>query len=232
MAEDHPTTTFLMVGAREVLATDAVYFEQQVIAIEEAVSENAGLAFDLAKTLIESTCKTIQKDRGHTCDDGWELPRLLKETLSILPLVPDRVDGVAASLRKTVGGFQTVIQGIAELRNTHGFASHGKDAYAKQLDRAQAELAARAADVIVNFLFRSHRLHPMNGSTRRLFYRELEDFNNWIDEQNELVRIFAMGYKPSEVLYNVDVEAYRDFLVQYEGGSEAAAAKDEGEEPK
>ena len=226
MVEAQATTTFVMAGAREVLATDAVYLEQQVIAIEKAVGENPGLSFDLAKTLIESACKTILNDRGHECDSTWDLPRLLRETLGKLQLVPDGLDDasdVAASLRKTIGGLQTAIQGICELRNTQGFASHGKDAYTEQLDVVQAQLVARAADVIVNFLFRAHRHYPVDGPTRRLVYRDLPEFNEWIDEQNGVVRIFTLEYKPSEVLFGIDQQAYRDLLTDYE-------AKDETED--
>jgi hypothetical protein len=225
MAETQVITGFIMAGAREVLATDAVYFEQQIIAIEKAVGENPGLSFDLAKTLIESACKTILKDRGQPCDSAWDLPRLLKETLGKLQIVPEGLEGVkdvAVSLKKTIGGLQTTIQGICELRNTQGFASHGKDAYTLQLDIIQAQLAARAADVIVNFLFRAHRHYPIDGPARRLVYRELADFNEWIDEENEIVRIFTLEYKPSEVLFGIDQEAYRDLLNDYE-------AKDENE---
>lgn len=226
MVEANVTPSFVMAGAREVLATDAVYFEQQVIAIEKAVGENPGLSFDLAKTLIESACKTILKDRGHECDNAWDLPRLLKETVRKLQVVPEGLDGaadVAASLKKTIGGLQTAIQGICELRNTQGFASHGKDAYTEQLDVVQAQLAARAADAIVNFLFRAHRHYPVDGPSRRLVYRELTDFNEWIDEQNQIIRIFTLEYKPSEVLFGIDQEAYRDLLTDYE-------AKDETED--
>ena len=223
MAETQVSTTFVMVGAREVLATDAVFFEQQVIAIEKAVGENPGLAFDLAKTLVESACKTILKDRGYGCDNAWDLPRILKGTLGKLQLVPDGLedaDGVAASLKKTIGGLQTTIQGICELRNTQGFASHGKDAYTEQLDIVQAQLVARAADVIVNFLFRAHRHYPTDGPSRRLVYREMTEFNEWIDEQNEIVRIYTFEYKPSEVLFGIDQEAYRAFLNDFRAEDE------------
>lgn len=209
---------FVMHGAREVLAAEAAHFERQIVALERAVIENPGLAFDLAKTLVESACKTIMRDRGHQCDDGWELPRLLRETLAKLRLVPDGYENevsVIESLRKTVGGLQTTIQGLCELRNTQGFASHGRDAYSAQLDIVQAQLAARAADVVVNFLFRTHHYYPSASSARRLVYREHAEFNDWIDEQNVPVSIFLLEYRPSEVLFNVDLEAYRDLLVNY-----------------
>lgn len=218
MQNHRDTPKFVMVGAREVLSTGAVYFEKQVVAIENAVCENPGLAFDLAKTLIESACKTIMKDRGHVCESTWDLPRLLKEAIGRVQLVPTDLDGaleVESSLRKTIGGMQTAIQGICELRNTQGFASHGKDAYTEQLDLVQAQFAARAADVIVHFLFSAHRNYPFDGAVNRLVYADLLDFNDWIDEQNQMVSIFDLCYKPSEVLYGVDNQAYRDLFTNY-----------------
>jgi len=218
MPDGPSTTEFVLHGAREVLTAEAVHFEQQILALEEAVVDNAGLAFDLAKTLVESACKTILKDRGHTYGSNWELPKLLKETLNKLRLVPEGYENdaeVSESLRRTVGGLQTTIQGLCELRNTQGFASHGKDAYSTQLDIVQARLAARAADAVVNFLFRAHHSYSSTGLSRRLVYRELNEFNEWIDEQNPPTRIFSLEYRPSEVLFNVDHAAYRDLLVSY-----------------
>jgi hypothetical protein len=219
MAETQVIAVFQMVGAREVLATEMVRFEQQIVAIEGAVIENPDLCFDLAKTLIETACKTVLRDRGYECDNAWDLPRLLKETLGKLQLVPDEIKGaddVKESLKKTIGGLQTTIQGLCELRNTQGFASHGKDAYSKQLEVVQAQLAARPADVIVNFLFRAHRHYPMDESTRRLVYREMIEFNEWIDDQNDTISIFDLQYKSSETLFYVDLEAYRGLLKDYE----------------
>src|SRR5882724_2053311 len=143
---------FVMHGAREVLAAGAVHIERQIAALESAIGENPGLAFDLAKTLIESACKTILRERGQSLSDNLELPRLLRETLGKLQLVPDAHVGkpeLAGSLRKTVGGLQTVIQGVCELRNSEGFASHGRDAQAEQLEATQAQLVARSADTVV-----------------------------------------------------------------------------------
>jgi hypothetical protein len=40
-----------------------LHIEEQVAAIELAVVEKPGLAFDLAKTLIESVCRTILAER-------------------------------------------------------------------------------------------------------------------------------------------------------------------------
>lgn len=219
MAEAQTAPSFVMHGAREVLDADAVHIGQQIVALEAAVDSNPGLAFDLAKTLLESACKTVLADRGFEFDGGWDLPKLLKETLNHLQLVPDGIDAerdVSERLRKTVGGLQTVIQGICELRNTHGFASHGKDAAFQQLETVQALLVARSADSIVNFLFRVHRGYPAGGSGQGLEYDDQTDFNEYVDEAHEVVRIFDLELRPSEVLYRVDEKAYRNYLSEYQ----------------
>jgi hypothetical protein len=216
---DAATAPFLMHGAREVLGESAVHIEQQIVALEEAVGTNSGLVFDLARTLLESACKMVLTDRACEYEDGWDLPKLLKETVSRLRLVPDGLDGAPgaeASLRKTVGGLQTVIQGICELRNTHGFASHGKDASFQQLEAVQALLVARAADAIVSFLFRVHRGYPATAPSKRLTYLDHADFNEHVDEANQPVRIFDLSYRPSEVLFQVDAQAYGEYLAGFE----------------
>ncbi len=98
------TTLFVMHGAREVLAFGAIHLEQQIVALEGAAASNPGLAFDLAKTLIESACKTVLSERACAYDGGWDLPRLLKETLENLQLVPAQLV-VSKGCPKACGGW-------------------------------------------------------------------------------------------------------------------------------
>ena len=46
------------------MAGGLAHIEEHVEGIERAVVENPGLAFDLAKTLIESTCRTVLEERS------------------------------------------------------------------------------------------------------------------------------------------------------------------------
>jgi hypothetical protein len=212
------TFEFKMLGAREVLTAGAQHLERQIIALEGAVRENPGLAFDLARSLVETSCKTILKDRDHDTLDDADLPRLLKETLKKMRLAPDDCDdntNVNDKLRKMTGGLLTVIDGICWLRTNQGFASHGRDAYATQLESVQAQLAARSADAIVNFLFKVHKGDSFNGCSARIAYSDNSQFNSYIDENNEIVRIFGLEFSPSEVLYHTDFQAYRDNLIEH-----------------
>lgn len=217
MATDRiDSSAYKMVGSREVMTVTGVRIEQQVIAIESALGSNPSLVFDLSKTLIESSCKTILNDRAHAVDENWDLPRLLKEASNKLKLSPDSGSPNTESLRKLLGGLQTTIQGICEMRNSEGFASHGKDGYVQQSENLHAHFVARAADLIVFFLFSVHRRFPASAATRRLIYEELTDFNEWLDEQQDELLVFTRRMKPSEVLFRMDPNEYRQQLTDYE----------------
>jgi hypothetical protein len=119
---------FAMHGARAAIADGLLHIEKQVDAIEKAVDENTGLAFDLAKTLIESTCRTILADRKIEISNDDDLPKLFKLVRNNLPFLPVTASGEAAvrkSLAQTLGGLSAAVQGVCELRNACGFASHG-----------------------------------------------------------------------------------------------------------
>jgi len=222
--------TFSLHGVREVMPSEAVHLERIVSALEQALIENHGLAFDLSKSLIETACKTIIKDRGHEHSANADLPQLIRSAMDLVCIIPDEVDDSSEakkSLRKTVNGIMTSIQGICELRRLFGEASHGRDAYFSQLESDHAFMVARSADVIVNYLFRMHKSIPLRLRNTRLFYGKNNDLNEWIDEQNEVVKIFSFEYKPSEVLFNIDHEAYRNLLIEFESDGSLEENHDE-----
>jgi hypothetical protein len=223
---------FAMHGAREILAltAGAVHIEQQTRALEDAVARNPGLAFDLAKALIESVCKTILRDRGQAVSDEDDLPKLFGNTLGQLRVLPEAHTGdreTGRSIRKTTGALYAVVQGICELRNKQGFASHGKVAETQPLETVQAELVARSADAVVSFLFKAHRSYAVPAARpKRVEYADNEGFNAFVDESHEPINIFTLSYRPSEVLYSVDYQAYVESLNSYlsEQADEASAA--------
>ena len=77
-------------------------------------------------------------------------------------------------------------------------------------------LVAQAADSIIGFLYRVHRQDQMRPKQTMLEYQHNPEFNEWLDEQCGPVQILALPpYRPSDVLFNVDQEAYRDILAEY-----------------
>lgn len=232
MPDDLLATNFLMHGARMAMAGGLSHIEEQIKGIERAVVENPGLAFDLSKTVIESACRTILSERKISFEPADDLPKLFRIVVQYLPLLPAMASGEAdarRSLSQTLNGLHTALQGVCELRNSYGFASHGTDGSRPFMESVQALLAAQAADAIVGFLFRAHRQQRAKHAALQL--TDNIAFNAYIDETNDLVRIFDLEYRPSEVLFSVDQEAYRDLLSGF-GDEEAVATSEVRKSPQ
>lgn len=231
---------FRMVGVRAAILDGPIAepIEQQIDALEDALNDVPDLAFDLSKTLVESVCKTVLADRGQTVDPHWSMLKLLKETMGHLALLPPghpNPQQGRESVKKTVRGLTETIQGLSELRNRHGMASHGHDAYAVRLGLLQATLAAQAADTVVTFLYRIHRDALTQKLGARVHYENHADFNEMFDANNELIRLGELELIPSRVLFLCDPEAYRtalqEFITERDGsvyGEESATPSDEG----
>lgn len=221
---------FVMHSARAAVAGGLTHIEEQVKALEGAVVVNTGLAFDLAKTLVESACKTIITERGLACDKNDELGKVFKTATQSVPFLPSTMAADAnarKSLSQTLAGLNTALQGVCELRNAFGFASHGSDGPRPAMDGIHAILAAQTADAIVGFLYRVHCTDRSRPIVPRLEFDDNPEFNEWIDQENDPVRIFSLpAYRPSEVLFSVDQEAYRDLLDEHKAG-EAGDDNDE-----
>ena len=215
---------FVMSGARAAVSSGLLHIDEQVKALEVAVVENTGLAFDLARTLIESACKTILTERGSTFDNDDNLPKLFRAATLTVPFLPIALaadSSARRSLQQTLNGLKTAVQGVCELRNSFGFASHGSDTSRPVMEGVQALLVAQAADAIIGFLYRVHSQDLSRPRSVPLEYDDHSDFNEWLDDQCDPVQILSLpSYRPSDVLFNVDQEAYRDLLTEYE--SEAA----------
>jgi Abortive infection C-terminus len=217
------TSAFVMHGARDAIAGGLTHVEQQVKSIELAVIENPGLAFDLAKTLVESVCRVVLSERSIPFGEDDDLPKLFKTAAKGLPFLPPTASGEAEarqSLARTLSGLSTAIQGICELRNKCGFASHGSDKARPALESAQALLAAEAADTIVGFLHRVHRQDRTPQASPRALYDDNPEFNDSVDESHGTIRIYEAEFRPSEVLFQMEPESYRVYLAEFGGEAE------------
>lgn len=104
------------------------------------------MAFDLAKSLVESVCKTILGDRGQTEIGNPDLPDLLNRTINCIPLIPNKpTDGESKTekaVRNAVSGLNRIVNALAELRNEAGTIGHGRDLLDDSLDSIHAQLTA------------------------------------------------------------------------------------------
>ena len=225
------TVPFVMHGARDAIAGGLTHVEHQVKSIEQAVAENPGLAFDLAKTLIESVCRTVLGERNIACCEDDDLPKLFRTASQSLPFLPPETSGEAEirrSLTQTLSGLHTAIQGICELRNQCGFASHGSGAPRPTMESVQAMMAAQAADTIVGFLYRVHRQDRTAHQSPTTRYDDSPEFNEFVDEAHESIRIYDVTFRPSEVLFQMEPESYRVYFTEFSAKPEDGDASTVG----
>lgn len=219
------SAAFVMHGARAAIVGGLNHIDQQVRSLEQAVGENPGLASDLAKTLIESVCRAVLRERAIPCSEIDDLPKLFKTATSNLPFLPPEVSReaeVRQSLTQTLSGLHTAVQGICELRNQCGFASHGSGIPRPAMESVQALLAAQAADAIVGFLCRVHRQDRAPPPSLRTLYEGNAAFNDTVDETYGTIRIFEVEFRASEVLYQMEPESYRVYLAEFNAEAENA----------
>ena len=228
-----------MVGARSAILDGPIVepIEQLIDAIENAMESVPDFAFDLSKTLVESVCKTVLADIGQPANPRWDGPKLLRETTNHLSLLPRNHSNPAKtrdSVNKTIHGMLQTIQGLCELRNNFGMASHGRDVFAARLDLRQAMLAAQAADTIVAFLYRTHREARSHSPGERVHYEDHADFNDAFDRAHELIQLGELELLPSRVLFDVDLEAYKaalyEFIAERDGGNNNGQVAQEEEQ--
>ncbi len=80
-------------------------------------------------------------------------------------------------------------------------------------------------------MHRVHRQDAVRDTSSKFVYEDNLDFNDYVDFANEPIQIFHLEYKASEVLFNVDLEAYKDLLANYSGDDidQANQSADSGE---
>src|SRR5207237_4400727 len=118
-----------------------------------------------------------------------------------------------------------------ELLNTHGVASHRKEESRPKMVSIQALLSAQTTDAIVGFFHQLHLQDRAQADGTKLAYRDNAEFNEYVDEANEPVRIFDLKYQPSDVLFNVDLEAYRTLLNEFDVQDSDSQSSPQGDVP-
>jgi hypothetical protein len=216
-------SSFTLHGTREILEnTDTIpVIEELVENLESAVESGSPIAFELAKSLIDSICKTVLIDRGIEINRNWDTPQLFRETLNNLSFTPENHpntrqfrDRMTTALR----GLQQTVIGLCELRNQEGLIAHGADGYQDIEFPFQTKFAARASDAILPFVFSAHKQLPSDLHSRRIHYEDYEAFNEYLDDTYGTIQLEGQEFLPSWTIYTADKDhrTYRELLLEYE----------------
>ncbi len=118
------------------------------------IPSSPAAAITAARSLIETTCKTILSEQNVSDKSAGNLGTLYKLTRQTLGLDPKQ--GATQNVHQITSGLTQVIDGLAGLSNKAG-DRHGLESGAKILDVSYASLAVHAAGTVALFLARVHK---------------------------------------------------------------------------
>lgn len=121
---------------------NTAYVNSKINTMTDAIHKDTDLAIGTAKELLETTCKSILKQKGVSVEPDWTLTQLIKTTTNNLDFTPKEAaepDKADKAIRQILGGISSIVHGVAELRNSYG-TGHGKDADFKGLEIKYAKL--------------------------------------------------------------------------------------------
>lgn len=120
-------------------------------ALERRANDAEG-AITAARTLLESVCKHVLDSAGEPYGETADLPKLYALTAKQLNLSPSQ--HTEQLFKQTLGGCQTVVEGLGAMRNRHSDA-HGKGAGGTKPAPRHAELAVNLAGAMATFLLQT-----------------------------------------------------------------------------
>ena len=197
----------------------SISLKAAVSVIEQTVHTDPGVAFTHCRGLLETVCISILTDRGIDIQTHPKPNYLMKKVTKELELAPITLDdehaesGVSEILR----GLNSLVNGVVLLRKGQGTGPHGRDALAEALPPEYAILTARAVDMAVGFLYRIHQKQLSHDPAKRLRLGSHPNFDEYIDQAYLDILIEDAPILASIALYNQDIQAYRQSLVEFLG---------------
>jgi len=216
MADD--AYTFRLTACRELMNRHpgSLRIERQVSAIEASFPNDPGTMVVFCRSIIETTCRTILTDRSIEIEADPKFSTLIARTREVLGLEKPRPQDADELVRKNLGlvtgGIGQIVEGLGNLRNSHGSFAHGADAYAPMFDVEYAEVLARAADAVVGFLFKSHLAQSSENPHQRISFGSYPEFDELVDTSVEEIKVLEAPIRPSEALYHCEPKIYDNEL--------------------
>lgn len=150
---------------KEAFSTD--YMVMQIDLLMKMRDENPTVAIGKSKELMECCCKTILEKQGGEIQAGWDVPRLVKETMSLLRLNVSDLEHSPENtvVKKILGSLSGLATGIAEYRNKWG-DGHGRSASFEPLFKRHAKLAVGSSITFVEYLWETYEWRRSQGQLK------------------------------------------------------------------
>lgn len=179
--------------------------------IEAHFQSDFSLSLENSKSLLETICKEICKSKGVVLGSKPTINSVLK-TAFIAIGYPN-----TSHVTQISTGLATIGQQIGDLRNEIGTTAHGKSLDEikernSKVDELTKEFLIDSTEIVASFLIRtfeneSPRLKS-GFAEKRIEYSKNEDFNEYLDDTFGEFTTGGYSYTASEILFNVDYQAY------------------------
>lgn len=184
--------------------------------IEAHVESDFGHCLENAKALLEAIGKEICEQKGRSLSETSTINGVLKNAFSVLGYSNVSLVNQISSALATIG------QQIGELRNDIGPTAHGKPIAEMEARNEKVDLLTREFLVDTTVSISCLLIRAFEAESPRLLapslleeldYQEAEDFNEYWDEVFGEFEMGTYSYSASEILYQVDKQAY---VTEYE----------------
>ena len=179
--------------------------------IETHIEIDFSHSLENAKALLESVGKQICIDNGVELGATPSVNAVLKKAFTSMGFANSDLVNQVSSALATIG------QQVGELRNDIGLTSHGKSLEEikernNKVDILTREFLIDTVELVSVFLIRNFETKNKRASAElledTLDYWEAEEFNESWDESYGEFEMGDYSYPASEILFNVDKQAY------------------------
>lgn len=191
---------------------DFLYYLKVIQKVEDNLSKNPDISIEACKSLVEGICKTIIFDSTPWITkeekkriNNQDFVQTFKDAINKLSWITD-VEW------DFVNCFKNIMTQLWRIRNGRGDISHWK-ATPKESSSSPdfAFLIRNMTDDICYYI-----LWLYFNQTEEVTYEDNEEFNNYLDENNE--EVFSQPY--SYALFTLDVDRYESELDFYNANKE------------
>lgn len=186
--------------------------------IEAYLKTDFTISIENSKSLLESIAKEICSNQGQTYESDDSVSKLLRLAFASIGIQSSESVTQIGSALATIG------QNIGEIRNDVGPISHGRrmdelENNKEHFDELTREFLINSVETVACFLIQLFEWkYPLRESIEEkeeIVYENCDDFNNYLDETFGEFTILEYSYTASEILYNVDRQAYKTSFLEF-----------------
>lgn len=198
---------------------------------QEIIGNNQNKIIDICKSMIESVLNTILEDKKLDYDISDAINQKVKKVFESLKLFKDDIsidNKDQESIKQIINAITTIVKNMGELRNRHGFISHGIDLHSNQIfEKETIEFLIEISLALTKLLIKVHDKDKVG--SKRKHYDNFVEFNNWVDSQEEAPTSCGIEVKASEFLFKFDPIAYMDKYEEFLNENKEIVKEFEGE---